>query len=342
MEQRARDHRDVAITDWDQEIDGVLRGDLTAAVAYTTPLGGAVVTAVAPCGLAHRQAGTVGFTTSIGFGKKLEQLVRDPHVALAYHSRTHGSSTSSRYVLVQGTATVELAPSPERLEAFAPQAVQHLGPMKHGPVWDRLLREYYRERVFVDVSVDRITAWPTLTAAGEPVVQGAGAAPPAEPQPPPRNGTAPRIDVSKAAAQVGGQANVLLAYRGSDGFPMVLPVHLAGHEAGGLRIISAAALPEGGRRAGLLAHSYHPQLVGLSTRVMTGWLSVDGAHAAASGAAEARPAMYAPHTSRGFVALPSKTLLLVGNGLLAKYGMWQARRNGSVERLQQLIGGSLR
>jgi hypothetical protein len=76
----------------------------------------------------------------------------------------------------------------------------------------------------------------------------------------------------------------------------------------------------------MLAHAYRPQLIGLSTRIFTGWLDVtdDGA------------AVYAPHTSRGFVAPPSKKLLLVSNGLFAKYGMWQARRQGTAERLERL------
>ena len=82
-------------------------------------------------------------------------------------------------------------------------------------------------------------------------------------------------------------------------------------------------LPAGGRRAGVLAHAYRPQLVGLSTQVLTGWLEVgdDG------------QARYSPHTSKGFTAPPAKTLLLVTNGLLAKRGLRQARKHGVAERL---------
>jgi hypothetical protein len=36
------------------------------------------------------------------------------------------------------------------------------------------------------------------------------------------------------------------------------------------------------------------------------------------------------------VAPPSKNLLLVLNGLLAKFGLWQARRHGMAERLERL------
>ena len=119
----------------------------------------------------------------------------------------------------------------------------------------------------------------------------------------------------------------VLAYRGGDGFPVVVAVQLGGHDAAGLRLVAAPGLlPFGGRRAGLLAHAYRPQLVGLSTRIFTGWLEV-----AADGAA-----VYSPHTSKGFVAPPRKNLLLISNGLFAKYGLWQARRQGTARRLEQL------
>ena len=310
---------------WSDDIDDVLRGDITAAVAYVTPAGGAVATAVAPCGIDERAAGAVGFTTSLGFGKKLERIVREPKVALAYHARQHGFSTRPPFVLVQGDAAVDLAPSEERLEAFAPQAARYLGELKRGPIWDRLLREYYQERVFVDIRVSRLVAWPDLHANGEPTVSGAALPPSPPPQRPPKNGRGPRVDVAKAAGQLTGLPHRVLAYRGADGYPVVVPIEPAGHDQRGLLLVDPGRLlPPGGRRAGLLAHAYRPQLVGLSTRVFTGWLEV----------ADDGTAVYAPHTSKGFVAPPRKKLLLVTNGLMAKYGMRQARRHGLAERLQ--------
>ena len=75
---------------WPDSVDEIIGGDLTAALAYVTPAGGAVVTAVAPVGLRDRAAGTVTFTTSLGLGRKLERIARNPRVALAYHAREHG------------------------------------------------------------------------------------------------------------------------------------------------------------------------------------------------------------------------------------------------------------
>src|SRR3954468_24801935 len=75
---------------WPDEVDDVLGGDLTCAIAYVTPARGAVVTAVAPIGLRGREANTVGFTTSLGFGRKLDRLRQEPRIAMAYHAREHG------------------------------------------------------------------------------------------------------------------------------------------------------------------------------------------------------------------------------------------------------------
>ena len=69
------------------------------------------------------------------------------------------------------------------------------------------------------------------------------------------------------------------------------------------------------RRAGMLAHSYRPKLIGLAARQHTGWLTVDG-----------EGARYAPHTESGFRAPANKTALLLANGLLAKRGLRKARR----------------
>jgi hypothetical protein len=318
---------------WSEEVTDVLTGDLVAAVAYLTPAGGVAMTSVAPCGLADPDNGTVGFTTSLGFGTKLDRIVRNPRVALVYHSRDHGLTASPWFVVVQGEAAVDLEPSRQRLNTFAPQAARHLGKIKQGRVWDRLLHEYYAERVFVDITVTRVVAWPNLAAAGEPRVFGPPL--PASPrsQRAPKNGTGPRVDLSPVVGRLAQLPHRLIGFRGRDGFPMAVPIGFAGLDARGrgLRLVaSAGSLPAGGRRAGLLAHSYRPQLVGLSTRTFTGWLEVgdDGA-------------VYAPHTSKGFSAPAHKNLLLVGNGLLAKYQFWQSRRNGTAARLRELSARSL-
>ena len=180
----------------------MLKGDITAALGYNTPAGGAVVTSVAPCGIGDRDLGTLGFTTSLGFGRKLERIIADPRIALAFHTREHGYSASPAFVLAQGIASVDLTPSRAQLEALTPQVEHYLGKVMRGPVWDRLLREYYGERVLVDIAVERIAAWPDPSASGEMSVTGAAWPGPADPQPPPTNGTWPRVDVSRAVRQI--------------------------------------------------------------------------------------------------------------------------------------------
>src|SRR5688500_8368685 len=153
---------------WDDATDAVFAGDLTAALGYRTPAGGVVVQAVAPIGLRDRAAGTIGFTTSLGFSKKLARIARDPRVALAFHAREHGRARSESYVLAQGIARVIAAPTPEQRMRVRTLAEAMLGPSREGPFWDRWLREYYVTRVPVEVEIDRIVTWPDLRCAGSP------------------------------------------------------------------------------------------------------------------------------------------------------------------------------
>jgi hypothetical protein len=135
------------------------------------------------------------------------------------------------------------------------------------------------------------------------------------------------MDMGRIAGRLSALPHRLLAWRGSDGYPVVMPVGVAGHDAFGLRLVAPpGSLPSGGRRAGFLAHSFRPQLIGLATRTLTGWLEV----------ADSGEVVYAPHTSKGFIAPPRKNLLLVSNGLLAKVGYWRSSRSGAADRLRAL------
>ena len=316
-----------ATVTWDDDVEAVVRGDLTAALAYVTPAGGVVVTAVAPVGCSDRETGRLGFTTSLGLSKKLQRICADPRIALAFHSRLHGFATDPMFVLGQGLADVDLTPSRQRLLTVAEAAERYVGPITRGRLWDRYLHEYYLERVVVDVAVRRMQSWSDRWARSDHRVAGLAPAAPAPPQEPPARGTSPRVDINRLAARVSKLPHRLLAYRGADGYPVVVPLQITGHGAAGLRLQAAdGLLPSGGRRAGLLAHAYHPQLVGLSSRTMTGWLDVG----------EDGGATYAPHTAKGWTVPPSKPLILVANGMLAKIGYRRAVRAGVLQELQAL------
>jgi hypothetical protein len=301
---------------WSDHVDEILGGDLTAALGYVTPAGGAVVMAVAPIGMRDRERGTVSFTTSLGFAKKLERLKRDPRVALAYHAREHGFSSRPEYVLVQGRAEPIEEPSPADREEVEKQAARYLGPGRRGRFWDRWLREYYDVRIPVRVHIERLTVWPNLRCEGTPQLEGLPEpVMPPEPQRPPKKGTAPRVDVKRAVKRLRKAPHVLLGHLAADGYPAVVPVSVRAADARGLELTASPGLiPAGARRAGLLGHDYRPQLIGLTARQFTGWLE--------AGEGEG---LYAPHTETGFVAPPNKTLLLLFNGLQAKQGVRKAR-----------------
>jgi len=303
---------------WSDEVDEVVSGDLTACLAYATPAGGCVVTPVATVGLHDRVDGTVSFTTSLGFGKKLERIGRDPRIALAYHSRTHSFASSPQYVLVQGHASVDRNPDRALLEqTIRPAAERFLGPAQTGVFWDRWLREYYQERVVVTVAAHRVVSWPDQGCAGQPTVFGPPLPGDAASHAPPKNGTAARVDAVRAARRLDRLPHQLLGYLGGDGFPMVLPVTVTPGAGRVIHVASGCDLPAGGRRAGVLGHRYGPQLIGLAVRQHTGWLDV---------VADPNEGLYFPHTEKSFRAPANKTLLLLANGLLAKKGMRAARR----------------
>lgn len=290
----------------------MLAGDMTAALGYATPAGGAVVAAVAPLGLRDRDQGTVTFTTSLGLGKKLERIARDPRVGIAYHARDHGFASGNSFVLLQGRCRPVPPADPDWNErVLGPASARFMGPPRRGPFWDRWLKEYYADRVPVTVDVERVVVWPALDCSGDPVVNGIDRPGAPEPQSAPKKGTGPRLDPEKAARKLARMSHVLVAWREADGFPTVVAARVQGAGGEGMRLGSEAGLPAGGRRAGVLGHSYEAKLVGLRARQHTGWLE-DG--------------VYAPHTVSAFRAPSNKTLLLLANGLLAKRGLRKARR----------------
>jgi hypothetical protein len=298
---------------WSEAEDQILGGDLAVALAYVTPAGSAVVTPVSPVGLRDRDAQTVAFTTSLGFGRKLDRIKENPRVALAYHAREHGFASEPRFVLVQGLASYDPKPDREVLEQIVrPASTRFMGAPRTGFFWSRWLSAYYEDRILVTVEVRRVVSWPDLGCGGEPAVFGEPL-PAQEPdaQTPPKNGTGPRVDVQTAARRIEKLPHVVLGYLAADGFPLITPVRLQGTTASGLSL--QGSLPAGGRRAGLLAHRFEQKLIGLEARQFTGWLEND---------------VYAPHTESGFRAPANKTLLLLANGMLARRGLKQARALG--------------
>ena len=309
------DERATMTVTWPDEVDAVFGGDLTAALAYVTPAGGTVLTPVAPIGLRDRAAGTVGFTTSLGFGRKLERIAANPLVALAYHCRDHGLSAQPGFALVQGRA--EAQPTSEALiEELGKRSVAYLGTPRRGPFWDRWLSAYYVDRILVTVTVERILWWPSSDASGAPVVFGRPWPDAPASQAAPAKGTAARLDAAKLAKRLSAPHR-LVGWTGADGCPVVVPVGAITAHPDRIDLATGGGLlPEGGRRAAVLAHDYRAHLVGLRERHSLGWMTADGHDGHAT---------FHPHSSGGFVAPPNKTLLLLANGFLARRGLKRAR-----------------
>jgi hypothetical protein len=203
-------------------------------------------------------------------------------------------------VLVQGVARPVTDPDPDYVrDVIGPASEPFMGPPKRGLFWDRWLQAYYVDRVPVTIEVEKVLTWPPEALVSAPASQSA-----------PKNGTGPRVK------PVGlDLPHRLLAWAGADGFPEVVPFDGRVTSEGTVELESPAGLPPGERRAGLLAHDYNAQLIGLEARQHTGWLAADGERGT-----------YSPHTVSKFKAPANKTLLLLANGFLARRGLKKAQR----------------
>jgi len=305
---------------WGDEADAILDGDVATALAYLTPARGAVVAPITTCGVRDREAGTVTFTTSLAFGRKLERMRREERVALAFHAREHGFAAGDAFVLVQGRATIGWTDRAAQGRALAEGMGRFFSPPKAGRFWRWWMHEYYVKRVPVTVAVERVATWPRADGAGTPAVHGTplpAAPPPAQAEP--RGGTASRLAARRAAARLRRLPHLLLGWADADGFPRVAPVGIAATDRDGLALLDpAGSVPPGGRRAGLLGHRFGPELTALLARQHTGWLESGG-----DGTIR-----YAPHTGQRYRTPRGRTATALVNGGQAKLGMRRARRAG--------------
>jgi hypothetical protein len=306
---------------WPDAVEEILAGDQVVALAHVTPAQGVMLTPVTNFGLRDRTAGSVAVNSSVGMWRKLERIMRNPHVAIAFHTRAHAFTERPEYVLVQGRASVRSlddldawrAEMGDNWERFGGDSLDKRG------LWAWWLRDYLR-RVNIEVAVERMVVWPDLACREVPAVYGVPlpGQPPAA-QTPPARGTRPRIDHRRAARRVTRLPDVLLGWVGADGFPSIAPVTVAGVEDKGIVLASSNGLvPPGGRRAGLLAHWFSRHALGQRQRRHTGWLDrgPDGR------------ALYAPHTEAGYRLPASRVAFNLGAGFVTRRGVREARQAG--------------
>ncbi|MES9605965.1 pyridoxamine 5'-phosphate oxidase family protein [Actinomadura sp. NPDC000929] len=119
------------------------------------------------------------------------------------------------------------------------------------------------------------------------------------------------------SAPLGDYPETLGADSGADGFPMVIPVSVIGDDQDGILLDPPPGiLPDGGRRAGLTAHSFTKYVQGQHQRVHTGWLE---------NGPEVR---YAPHTELAYRTPPSRLVYRLGVGAAMRVAHRRARRAG--------------
>jgi hypothetical protein len=304
---------------WPDGVEEILGGDLTVAIGMPTRLKGVSLSTVTTLGMFDADARTVRFTTSLGFGRKLERIADDPRIAVAYHTRQHGRSSRPGYVLVQGRASVT-APTAEQRAEIEERAGRFMGQTASGWFWDRWLRVYYYDRVLVEVAAERLLWWPDGDTATAPEVVGTPLPKEVPPsQAPPKAATTARVPPRKTARTIRKLPHQLIGVTQADGMPLLLPARAIGLTGDALRIdVPSPLLPHGERRAGYLAHDFRPGLVGLSNANHTGWLLVG----------PDRETRWTPHTRHAFSAPPNKTILLLANGFMARRGYKQAIKQG--------------
>ena len=309
-------------TSWSDGVEEILSGDQAMVLAHLTPARGVILTPVTNFALQDRLAGTVTFNSSVGMWRKLERIRLAPKVALVFHTRAHSRSDRRDYLLVQGRASLPSLADPDAwLEAMGANWERFGGqPRNVGRRWERWLSAYHW-RVNVEVAVERVLAWPDLACSGPPTIHGSS--PPAQPPPPqrpPARGRGPRIDHARAAARAARLPSPLLGWVGADGFPVVVPVELGRVVEDGISLRAPRGLlPQGGRRAGLLAHWFSRYVLGQRQRKHTGWLDVGAAPDCL---------LYAPHTESGYYLPRSRLAFNLSAGFITQRGLRQARSQG--------------
>jgi hypothetical protein len=304
---------------WPDDVDEILGGDQVVALAYTTPADGVILTPLTNFGLRNREAGRLNaVNSSVAAWRKLDRIRRSPRIALAYHTRTHGFSDRPEYVLVQGTASLS-EPDPRYPKTIQPTWERFAGPVDVGALWNWWLRAY-NFRIEIQIAIERVIAWPDRACLGTPAIYGSPVrGEPAE-QRPPAKGTAPRIRHRRAARRAAKLPNVLLGWVGSDGFPLVVPVGVNGASDDGMVLEAPPGLvPRGGRRAGMLAHSFARYTAGQHQRRHSGWLEAEPGE---------RRILYAPHTDHGYHMPSSMFVYRLSAGAGTRLWMRRARRAG--------------
>lgn len=237
-------------------------------------------------------ATTIDVTTGLGYPKKADDAIRNPHVSLLFSDPTGSGLDSGCRVLVQGTAAVDEQNLEANAERYFRESYEKLPGTRgmHPPKLVRGMFGWYYTRIYVKVRPERVFVWPDGDQSTEPELLGARleevrsghSEEPVTEHVPPEGGATkwdPRID------QLGERySTAVLSWVGPDGFPLSarVPVSLD-RDAGRVDVGELpAGLPAIEGRACLTAHSHAPdfswqrnfQVRGDLIRTDTGWALV--------------------------------------------------------------------
>lgn len=301
---------------WPAEVDEILASDQVVGFAYVTPLRGVVLQPLTNMG-----DPTEPVSSSVAMFKKLQRIQQNPQVAVVYHTRKHGFSDRPEYVLAQGRGSLTPVEDRDWVERHREAWERFAGPLPRKRLSKWLRREYHW-RVGVQVEIERVVVWPDLSCYGPATLYGTPLpddVPPA--QKPPVKGTGPRIRHRRAARRAARLPHVLLGWVGTDGYPMVVPVAVNGADARGMLLqVPKDLLPDGARRAGLVAHDFARYTAEQDLLKHTGWLEATGEGTA----------VYAPHTKAGYRMPPSDLFFHMASGVVTKWRTRQARHEGFI------------
>ena len=240
---------------WSDVDDEIIGGDLTAALAYVTPAGGGVVTPVAPIGLRDREAGIVQFTTSLGFGRKLDRIKQNPRVALAYHAREHGFATRAALRARAGRrASYDPHPDAQVLEErVRPASVRFMGEPKTRPLLGSLAERLLRRQGARDRErrARRLVARPRLRGRADGRRQRRAGASSRPRSSRPRRAPARASTSSARRSRRASLPHVLVTYPGADGLPVIVPVRVGAASDAGIELegpLAAGRAPRGDAR----------------------------------------------------------------------------------------------
>jgi pyridoxamine 5'-phosphate oxidase-like protein len=231
-------------------------------------------------------AATIDVTTGIGYPKKADDALRNPHVALLFSDPTGSGIETGIQVLVQGTAEVDETDLAANRERYRREALEKLPATKQmlPPRWLEGLFSWYFDRIYVKVRPERVFVWPAGDVAEPPEVYGAHleevrsghTEEPAEPQ---AAGGGGRVAWDERIEELGARhRSAVLSWVAPDGFPLAsrLPVTL---ERGSRRIRlggEPAGLPIAEGRACLAAHEHAPDFTWQENFQVRGDLVRDG------------------------------------------------------------------